>query len=69
LFLNIKRLRLKNLKFDWEKTGSMLIFSKHQSKLNISLDLSNSKTVITNYPRQSKNGSLAPYESIVYQLK
>jgi oligo-1,6-glucosidase len=54
---------------DGKKFLVLLNFSKHQAKLNISMDLSNAKTVLTNYPKQSINGSLAPYESIVYKLK
>jgi hypothetical protein len=33
------------------------------------MDIKGAKILLANYPKPSNNGSLAPYESIVYQLK
>ncbi len=54
---------------DDKKFLVLLNFSNKVAKSNINLDVSKAKILLANYPIPSKNGSLAPYESIVYQLK
>jgi oligo-1,6-glucosidase len=54
---------------DGKKFLVLLNFSNHFAKPKIDLDLSKAKILLANYPTPSHNGRLAPYESIVYQMK
>jgi oligo-1,6-glucosidase len=54
---------------DGNKFLVLLNFSNHQAKPNLELDMSKAKILLANYSKPTMNGSLAAYESIVYQLK
>jgi oligo-1,6-glucosidase len=54
---------------DGKKFLVLLNFSSRQATTNLGMDISSSKVLLANYPKPSKRGCLAPYESIVYQLK
>lgn len=47
----------------------VLNFSNKTAKLNSNLDLKNAAVLIGNYSNPSKNGTLKPYESVVFKLK
>lgn len=54
--------------FEGKKILVLLNFSSHSSKTNINLDIKNAKLLLNNYSKPSIDGSLAPYESVVYLL-
>src|SRR6185312_14132622 len=46
----------------------MLNFRDRPAKTNSGVDLSKAKVLIGNYPTPSANGTLQPYEAVVYEL-
>jgi oligo-1,6-glucosidase len=56
-----------------ELDGKQLIvvlnFKEKQSRLNSGLDLTKAKILIHNYEAASVDGSLRPYEAVIYQIK
>ena len=54
--------------FDGEKILVMLNFSDKNSKASIDLNLKNAKVLLGNYDNVTKDGSLRPYEAVLYQL-
>jgi oligo-1,6-glucosidase len=54
---------------DGQKFLILLNFSNKIAKADTGLNLKKAKTLIGNYAKSSKNGSLQPYESVIYELK
>ena len=54
---------------DDKKMLVILNFSDKTVKLNSKINLKNSKIIIGNYKKSSVDGSVQPYESVIYQLK
>lgn len=46
----------------------LLNFKSVTAKVNTGLDLSHAKTLITNYPAASVDGTLKPYEAVIFEL-
>ena len=55
-------------KSDGKKLLVLLNFHNKTAKANTSIDVSKAKVLINNYEKPATDGSLRPYEAIIYAL-
>ncbi|QEC77047.1 glycoside hydrolase family 13 protein [Mucilaginibacter ginsenosidivorax] len=54
---------------DGKKLLVLLNFTSNVATTNTGVDFSKANVLLGNYPQSSKNGTLKPYEAVVYELK